>query len=242
MEKMKIAIVDDLEKDRIGLYKDVERYLKENEIDMVICTFESGEEFLATYCPGMFTIVILDIYMSNITGFEVAERIRAQGDGCKLLFATTSEEFAVQSYEVGAAYYLLKPINYEKLEKGLHVCLKEYGKEETPIQVTVNRHPLELPLSAIYFAESHRNVLEIHLKDRVIKTYMTFQNFVDLIGNDRRFLVCNKGCIVNMDHILQMEEFDFILKNHQRVQVRKRGNNQIKMEYLQYACGKMTDE
>lgn len=239
MEKMKIAVVDDSESDRNSLCRSVERYLRENEIDMEICTYESGEAFLDSYCSGMFGIIILDIYMGKVTGFEVAEKIRAQDDECNILFVTTSDEFAVQSYEVRAAYYLLKPLEYSKLEKGLKVCMKDCARPEPVIQVTSNRLPIELPLSAVYFAETHRNVLEIHLKDRIIRTYMTFQAFVDMVGNDRRFLICNKGCIVNMDHIMQMKEFDFVLKNNETVQVRKRGNSQIKMVYLQYACEKI---
>lgn len=241
MEIQKIAIVDDSGADRSDLEKKVERYLQNHGIEMEICLFDSGEEFLSEFQPGMFTIIILDIYMGEMTGMETAKQIRMKDEDCDILFATTSDEFAVQSYEVRATYYLMKPVNDEKLEKGLDICLKDYGKTERVIQVTANRLPLEIPVPAIYFAETHRNVLEIHLKDRVIRTYLTFQNFLEMLGDDRRFLVCNKGCVVNMDHIDQMEAYDFVMKNGEKVQMRKRGNGQVRTEYLQYACEKMQE-
>lgn len=241
MEIQKIAIVDDSGADRSDLRRKVERYLKNHGIEMEICLFGNGEEFLLGFQPGVFKIIILDIFMGDMTGMETAKQIRMQDEDCNILFATTSDEFAVQSYEVRATYYLMKPVNDEKLEKGLDICLKDYGKPEQTIQVTANRLSLELPIPAIYFAETQRNVLEIHLKDRVIRTYLTFQNFLEMLGDDRRFLVCNKGCVVNMDHIHQMEEYDFVLKNGEKVQMRKRGNGQIRMECLQYACEKMQE-
>ena len=103
---MKIALVDD---DPRALAQ-LEQYLTEQlGRETEISHYGSGEALLADWRPGAFELVVLDIYMGGATGMEVARRLRA-GDGqVRLAFATSSNDFASESYEVGACYYLRKP-------------------------------------------------------------------------------------------------------------------------------------
>lgn len=235
---MKIAIVDDFELDRKNMEDMVREYFLNNDIDVEYHIFHSGEDFLENYVVDFFGIVILDIYMIQKTGMEIAKHIRSKGDSCKILFATSSQDFAVESYEVGATYYILKPIQKDRVEKALDLCLQRMKKEKT-IEVVCDRLPLQIMISSIYWVETLRNVLLIHLEKQEIKTYMTFQSFLDLLEGDKRFLVSCKGCIVNMDYVSEIMEYDFMMKNQDYVQIRKRGANQVKAEYLQYMCMKV---
>lgn len=238
MKTRKLAIVDDCASDRDIIRTGAERYFKEKSIPMEIILFEDAETFLSQYQPAEYDIVILDIYMGEMTGMDVARQIRNQEDFCEILFVTTSDEFAVESYDVKATYYFLKPLKESALFKGLEICMNHFEKSEASIQVMSDRMNVKLPCSSIYFAESHRNIIEIHLRDHVIHTYMTFQNFTGMLSNEPRFLICNKGYLVNMDHIEQLDENDFVLTNQEVVPIRKRGKNQIKAAYLQYVCKK----
>lgn len=107
---MKIALVDD---DPRALAQ-LEQYLTEQlGRETEISRYGSGEALLADWRPGAFELVVLDIYMGGATGMEVARRLRA-GDGqVRLAFATSSNDFASESYEVGACYYLRKPFRPE---------------------------------------------------------------------------------------------------------------------------------
>lgn len=107
---MKIALVDD---DPRALAQ-LEQYLTEQlGRETEISHYGSGEALLADWRPGAFELVVLDIYMGGATGMEVARRLRA-GDGqVRLAFATSSNDFASESYEVGACYYLRKPFRPE---------------------------------------------------------------------------------------------------------------------------------
>lgn len=107
---MKIAIVDDDRQlsDRLMEYMDA---LLAGSCEWL--HYPSGEAFLAAWTPGMCDRVILDIFMGGVTGMDVAREIRRSDREVKLVFCTTSNEFASESYEVNACYYLHKP-----LEKG----------------------------------------------------------------------------------------------------------------------------
>ena len=69
--------------------------------------FSTGETFLSVWKPGMYDIVFLDIFMDQLTGVDVARQIRKTDASVKIIFCTTSNEFASESYCVDASFYLL---------------------------------------------------------------------------------------------------------------------------------------
>ena len=241
MSKDAIAIVDDWEADLRETQRTVEHCLRSLGLSMDVVLFRSGEAFLEQYRPGAYQILILDIFMKRITGMDVAKRVRAEGDPCKILFLTTSDDFAVESYDVGASYYLLKPLSEEKLLRGLTICLKGLEQDRKFLRVVSGRMTVEIPYSSIYYGEAYRNAIELHLESGTVKTYMTFQYLWEILREDPRFLNCNKGYLVNMDYIERVEEQEFILKNQAAIPIRKRNGSQMKQAYLQYVCGGMKD-
>ena len=125
---MRIAIVDDLSTDAEALRKLLCRWASEQGIPLVPSPviLESGEALLAHFAPNAFDIIFLDIYMAGITGMEVARKIRELDTHCQLIFTTTTGEFAVDSYEVGAAYYLVKPFSYNELVSRAKALIRRY--------------------------------------------------------------------------------------------------------------------
>lgn len=102
---MKIAIVED----DIQMYEHLQTCLYEllgSSAEYIY--FPSGEFFLQTWQPGTFELIILDIFMDRLTGMDVAREIRKSDREVRLVFSTTSNEFASESYEVNACYYIRK--------------------------------------------------------------------------------------------------------------------------------------
>ena len=64
--------------------------------------FSSGEEFLSRFTAGLYDLVVLDIFMGDLTGVDVARKIRETDHNVRLVFCTTSNDFASESYEVAA--------------------------------------------------------------------------------------------------------------------------------------------
>lgn len=156
---MKIALVDD---DPRALAQ-LEQYLTEQlGRETEISRYGSGEALLADWRPGAFELVVLDIYMGGATGMEVARRLRA-GDGqVRLAFATSSNDFASESYEVGACYYLRKPFRPE----GVRAML-----ERLDLEALERSRRLRLPdgsqvvLRSIRYAASDGHRVTLHCKD-----------------------------------------------------------------------------
>ena len=86
-------------------------YRTEHNADIAPTAFQSPFELLASIEKGArFDILLLDVLMPGENGIEAAREIRQYDSNVKIIFLTSSAEFAVQSYTVGAYFYQLKPI------------------------------------------------------------------------------------------------------------------------------------
>jgi response regulator RpfG family c-di-GMP phosphodiesterase len=109
IEKQKILMVDDRPENLIAL----EAVLEGPDRDLVKAN--SGEEALKYLLRDRFAIVLLDVQMPGMDGFEVAELMRANKSIAKtpIIFVTAiskEDKYKFKGYEVGAVDYLMKPI------------------------------------------------------------------------------------------------------------------------------------
>lgn len=110
-----IAICDDSKQERQILAALFKRYQELHATPLQIHIFQNGFSLLDAIDQGKrFDITILDILMPGENGIEIARNIRASGTDTEIIFLTSSPEYAVDSYEVKAQNYLLKPITEEK--------------------------------------------------------------------------------------------------------------------------------
>ena len=114
---MRIAIVDDLAKERASLHLRLEKILNLRSVCAEILEYESGETFLAAEKEQRFTAAFLDIYMDGMSGMDAARELRKMDTDCMLVFTTTSTDHALEGFQVRAMHYLVKPFSTEELER-----------------------------------------------------------------------------------------------------------------------------
>jgi len=84
---------------------------------VVVAEAEDGDEAIAMFDEHRPLIAFLDIRMPGRSGLEVAAEI---GGRCHVVFITAYDQYAVKAFEAGAADYLLKPVETDRL-----VAMKE---------------------------------------------------------------------------------------------------------------------
>ncbi len=128
---LRIATVDDnsadLKEIRMCLSHYFQKRAGQTPIDYTISAYTSGPSFLENFEKGDYDLILLDIYMPRMTGMQVAEEIRAIDDEAWIIFLTTSRDHALESYNVFASGYVLKPLleNAPQLETLLTRLLPE---------------------------------------------------------------------------------------------------------------------
>lgn len=106
---VKIAVCDDKEDARRALIAAISKYLDQHDLLVDMNEFSSGEEFLAADTDS-FHLVFLDIYMGGINGMDTARKLFSENKRTKIVFCSASEGYGVQSYDVRAMRYLVKPV------------------------------------------------------------------------------------------------------------------------------------
>ena len=231
---MDIAIVDDIEQDRLRMHQLILGWGKQQSKEINISLFNSGDSLLDNLTFERFSIVLLDLYMNGTNGMDTAREMRRRGYTGQIVFITSSIAYATQGYEVDAANYLLKPVESSDLYQALNHCLARLGGQSAAITVTCNRSSISIPLNKIVWIEAQRNALLFHTDGGLIKSYMTLEALSKMLEGHEQFLLCCKGVLVNMNRIATVGENDFIMDNDEHVQIRKRGASQVKRDYLHY--------
>ena len=238
---MQIAIVDDLksERDLLSIY--LVRYCKENSISLNLVKFTCGEEILAAKTTS-FDIIFLDIYMPGLSGIETASEIRKLDANCLLVFSTTSSDFAVKSFRVRAFDYLVKPYKYEQLAEIMTLAEKALNKSSRYIEVKESREMVKILIRDILYADYDNHYIQIHTKENIIKTYLSFQDFSPLLLKYPQFLNCYRNCIINMDSVDSLHDNDFVLTNGERLPITREKRLEIRQLYADYAFQKLNGD
>ncbi|MBE6975143.1 MAG: response regulator transcription factor [Ruminococcaceae bacterium] len=112
--QMRIAICDDSDQDRLTMKALVAEYLDLHNYHIAIDEFSSGEAFLAADIAS-YDLAILDIFMGELTGIQTARQLVEDHPKLQIIFCSTSNAYAAESYDVSALRYFIKPISREKL-------------------------------------------------------------------------------------------------------------------------------
>ena len=81
-----------------------------------VTQFSDCEEALEFVKENTVDIAFLDINMRGMGGLALAEKIVAARPGCKIVFCTGYEEYAVSAFKLHASGYLMKPISAEDVQ------------------------------------------------------------------------------------------------------------------------------
>ena len=226
---MRIAIVDD----ERAAFERLRGFLAELLADAAEPVyFPSGEAFLQTWQPGEFDIIILDIFMGQLTGMETARAIRRDDPTVKLVFCTTSNEFASESYEVNAGYYLHKPFGRERVK----AMLDRLDLAELERQRTVRLPDGEtIILRDIIYADFASHCVTLYRKrggDAVIRA--PFAEIEALLCAYPYFFSPGKGLLVNFYEVSSQNGDCFVLSDGSRIPISRRKAKEVLEAYSSF--------
>ena len=235
---MNIALVDDREADRVLFEKLLREYDAIHQIGMTYFHFASGEALLKEYWPFRFAIVILDIYMDNMTGIETARKIRETDDDVILIFLTTSEEHRSAAFSVFASAYLSKPCSGEEVFRTLDHIFRLRTENCAHFSFSYDRRDYSLPFCDIVSLETDRNYLSIVEKNgTVYRTRMTFSAAEQQL--DGRFLTLMKGIIVNLDFVTQFTDDSCVMQGGAAFPLHVKSKKELQQKWLNYKFAKI---
>jgi len=216
---MNCIIVDDEPIARIGIEKLVRNISELN----LIGSFENtltASDFISQHPVDL---IFLDIQMPGLNGIEFAKQI---GKTTLVIFTTAYAEFALDSYEVDAIDYLVKPIHPIRFEKAVEKAITYHKMliseeantlvdqiESEFMFVKSERRYFKVVFKEITFIEGLKDYVIIHTNNQKIITHTNLKNAHQLLPSNN-FLRVNRSYIVNKDRIDSFSNNDvYIGKN-----------------------------
>ncbi len=132
---LKVALCDDEATQRVSAGKLLQEYATLHpQLAVKLSVFSSGRELLdAAEENGGFDLYLLDVVMPDLTGIELGVKLRKLGLNGLIIYLTISPEFAVDSYEARAFYYLMKPAEQAQLYPVLDSAVKTLESGKPPV-------------------------------------------------------------------------------------------------------------
>ncbi|AXH09634.1 hypothetical protein CP960_03135 [Malaciobacter halophilus] len=156
MKEIKILAVDDIEANRVSLQYLIQEYL--DNVELILAS--SGEEALKITYKEKIDIIILDVQMPGLDGFDTAKYLKSnpRTQNIPIIFLTAAfkrEEFQQKGFQIGAIDYLTKPIEDHQLINKLNLY----------IEVIIKNKQLQAVNDNLYKALQK----EIELKEQIQK-------------------------------------------------------------------------
>ena len=230
---MDIAVCDDNLSDREIIRQQLSIYFSDKFIEYNIDSYENGVNLIYSIEDGeYYDIIFLDMYMDKLNGIQVAEKLRNMNYKGKIIFLTVTSKYAVESYDVEASGYLVKPHDIDKISMVLDRVLSNYENVHT-YQIKKRNSVIQVLYSEIEYIESSNSKCILHRTDGNEYTIYKKLNDIEEEINHRAFLRCHQSYLVNMNKIESVEN-DFTMKSGDVVPIRTRNLNEIKKEYYNY--------
>lgn len=229
---IKVAICEDEQSEQQTLKHLLDDYFGRYDFCYELFAFSSGQDLLRSMQETQFSLLFLDIFMDGMDGMETARHIRRGGHDLPIIFLTSSRDFAVESYEVNALYYLIKPLTAEKLNTAMKKCADLLTASQRYLEVVSGRETVRVYLKDILYAEAFGNQIMLHTPGGDIPVYQPLDTLLQKAGDP--FLRCHRSFVVNMDFIKQIDRKDFILTSGDRVPIRTNGRTKVLEQYNHY--------
>lgn len=231
---LKIAIVDDDAAIRGQLQAGIEEQLGRT---VQFSGFPDGETFLAAWRPGAFDLVILDIFMGALTGMDVAEKLRETDRDVRIVFCTTSNEYASESYAVNACYYLRKPNEKD----GIRIML-----DRVDLGGLERLRTVRLPdgssviLRDIVFADCAAHCVTLHGRHGDTRTVRAaFAQIEALLCAYPYFLSPSKGLIVDLYEVASQNAGSFTMSDGTIVPISRRKAKEVTDAYSTFLFSRL---
>jgi DNA-binding LytR/AlgR family response regulator len=232
-----IAICEDDPEDVLALRE----MITKSGVAAGVFIFEDTEDFLSAFLPGLFQLVLLDIYFGGTPetgkpdGLEAAVKVRETDPDIWIAFLTSSLVHAKFGYKVKADRYIDKPVDGQEVLSLLERAARHFNETSAEITVTMDYKKHVIRQRDIRYIEIFNKKSVIHLEDETITTYIKIAEMEELLTLPS-FLRCHRGFIVNMDYIdgIDEEKRDFIMENGDRVYISKNDQYKFKRAYREY--------
>ncbi len=227
-----IAVCDDAGRDREVVSGMARRWADAAGHIVQVSEFPSAESFLFEYDRNRdYDILLLDVEMRDMSGIELARRLRARGCRAEIVFITSHFEFIAEGYDVDALHYLVKPVSEEKLFEVLDRASRRLAAEPPSVVVTVEGGTVKLLEADILYVEAFAHTIEIHTRSDVLRLRESITAFGERLSGD--FFRAHRSYIVNLRAVERISRTSVTLSGGAEVPLARGKYDEINRAFIE---------
>ncbi len=226
-------LLDDYEKKHLGL-------------NFVIRCFKHADELLCAvekenYMPD---VIFMDIYMPDKEkelcplGVDVAKELRDMGYKGKIVFLTTSREYALEAFDVDAQQYIVKPVSEDRVFVLLDGLLKDMDEERRKfILLKMEGKHVRVALNDIVYCEAQGKKQCLYLVDGTnYLLRMTMTELCEQLLYYQEFVKIGASFIVNLEYIDSLNTKEVYMGNGRKIFLPRGAFKGLREQYFSYYC------
>jgi len=194
----------------------IERYCQKIDTLCLKATFREPVKAIEFLSREKIDLIFVDINMPDINGMQLIATLTVKP---LIIFTTAYSSYAVESYNLNAVDYLLKPITFGRFLAGVNKASalrppkdKRESKSEEAGTVFIKSGPQthQVKIDDILYLEKDGNYITIYLKDKTILIRENMSDVFDLIPAEK-FARVHKSFVVAIKHIAMIEVHQVIV-------------------------------
>jgi two-component system, LytTR family, response regulator len=192
----------------------IERYCQKISLANLKATFREPLKAIEFLNREKVDLIFLDINMPDISGMQLLQTLSPRP---LIIFTTAYSQYAVESYELNALDYLLKPVTFERFLMAINKAAAALSSknttgmdEDAAVFIKSGPQTHRVKVSEILYLEKNGNYITVHRKDGNILIRENMGDIFDLVPT-ADFIRVHKSYVVGIRHISMIEVHQLIV-------------------------------
>lgn len=245
--RMRIALCDDQPEELSHIAEMTEKYLLSRGLFAQTETFTHPDELLQAVGKKSYHLYLLDIVMPMLNGIELGKEIRRLDRESQIIFITTEPQFALQSFSVSPANYLVKPVGWQLFYEAMDRAVSRLDPEnERSVTIKTADGLRVIPFSEIACCEYQKHqVIYATITGETIRSLVlreSFSGHIRALLSDHRFIQTHSAFLINMSRVMLFRKDSFTLRGGAVVPISAGYYPKVRDCYMNYLKEMQKDE
>lgn len=191
-----------------------EQYFFRKNLEIRIHSYDSAKTLLFDL-PDLSScgLYLLDVEMPEVSGLEVAGRIRREYPEPCIIYITNYIKYAPAAFEVNAFRYIPKQMLEEKLPLALDaLCSRQIDSMDRCYRIQSHSNMESIYYREIYYLHKDGKYVSIVHENGIGKVRKTLQEVYQELDSEE-FIYIDKSCVVNLKHVMSLKQRQITMRN-----------------------------
>ena len=236
MIRWNIAICDDEKAALELLGPSVRGALKARDVDAVIEIFSRPRDLLARMETVSFDLLFLDIEMPGMTGLELAQRLRREGNLVDIIYISNREDLVFDALRTNPRGFIRKTRLIQDVAGVIDTYLSYRKANDQPKTMILKDRDqvLKIPIDKLQYIEGSGKAQMAHVlgRDQPLELHISMQELEDELS-PQGFLRIHKGYLLNYRFIRRIGDNEVTLTSGEKLPISRRKFQEIRDAYME---------